>query len=217
MTAIFAPDASFQPRPGLCWGTRSNLNDLLGFLQAEKLEGRHVFSLASEDGFGVCTTKGYGIDQVFFSDCPSMVKFLKTTNRDFAISAVASFGFGFFFVLTEGLKKYAGKKQLITIRRGWRSVEEAIDKGWDMGAIITELCYCKKTGLYVLVMTESTANQGYGWNLTNESYNDNFDEGFHPTLVLHHPTNNSILTVTTTDENRSGYTIRPRHPIQAWC
>jgi len=28
LTAIFAPDASFQPRPGLGWGTMNNLNDL---------------------------------------------------------------------------------------------------------------------------------------------------------------------------------------------
>jgi len=69
-----------------------------------------------------------------------------------------------------------------------------------MGAIITELCFCKKTGLYVLVMTESTAQQGYGWNLTNESLDDKFEEGFHPTLVLHLPTNKSTLTVMTTDD-----------------
>lgn len=193
-----------------------NLNDLRGFLQAEKSEGRHIFSLASDDrfGFGVCTMEGYGTDQIFCSGFPSVVKFLNTTERNFAISAVASWGSRFFFVLTKGVAMYAGKKQFITIRRGWRLVEEAITECGDMGAIITGLCYCKKTGLYALVMTESTAQQAYGWDW--DSTQDFVAEGYHPTLVLHHPTNSSILTVMTTDENRSGFTIRSKHPIYAW-
>ena len=189
----------------------------MDFLEAEKSEGRHVFSLASEDGFGfgVLTMEGYGTDQIFFIDYLSMVKFLETTNRDFAISAVASLGSRFFFVLTEGLKMYAGKEQFTTIRRGWKSVKEAIDRGWDMGYIITGLCCSRTTGLCALVMTESTAQQGYGWGWDRTL--DFVAEEYHPTLVLHNPTNSSILTVMTTDENRSGYTIRPRHPIQALC
>lgn len=216
LTAIFAPDASFQPRPGLGWGTMSNLNDLMRFLQAEKLEGRHVFSLASEArfGFGVLTMEGYGTDQVFCTGFPSVVRFLKTTDRNFAISAVASWGSQFFFVLTEGVEMYAGKKQFITIRRGWMLIEEAIYEGWDMGAIITGLCFCTKTGQYALVMTESTAQQAYEWDW--DSTQDFVANGYHPTLVLHHPPNDSILTVLTTDENRSGYTIRSKHPIYAW-
>jgi len=219
LTAIFAPHASFKPRPGLGWGTKSNLKDLLGFLQEEKSRGRHVFSLASDDcfGFGVLTIEGYGTHQQIFIDYPSAVNFLRTTDRNFAISAVASWGSRFCFIMTEGVEMYDGEGQTFTIIRSWGSVKEAIEEGWSSGFIITGLCYSKKTGLYVLVMTESPEIQCYRWGLPNESYNDKFVQGYHPTLVLHHPTYVMILTVMTTDQNRSGHTVRVKYPILARC
>ena len=217
LTAIFAPDASFKPRPGLCWGTKSSLNDLLNFLQAEKSKGRHVFSIASDNdfGFGVCTMEGYGTNQIIFTDYLSVLKFQKTTDRDFAISAVASRGFQFCFIMTEGVKMYTGKKQLFYIKPSWTMVEEAIHQGWDIGLNITELYYTKKTGLYYLVMTESTEGQYYQWGMNNDVFNAKVAAGYHPTLVLLHQTNDMILTIMPTASNRSGYKIILKHPIKA--
>ena len=86
-----------------------NLDELLDFLQSEKSEGRHVFSLASDDdfGFGVLTMEGYGTRRIFSYDYSFVGNFLKTTGREFSISAVASWGAAFCFVLTGGVPMYA--------------------------------------------------------------------------------------------------------------
>ena len=219
LTAIFAPYANFWPRPDLAWGTVSNPDQLMAFLQAEKSEGRHVFSLASIDdsGFGFLTMEGFGIDQIFSNNYSFVVDFLKTTDRQFCISAVASWGSSwgsaFCFVLTEGVHMYEGGGQGVTIENSWSETEEAIEIGWEDGLVITELCFSKRTGQYLLVMTKSTAHQMYGWDL-NSICSDKFDEGYHPTIILDHPTHNQILTVMTKDDNRSSFTSRERHPIE---
>ena len=106
---------------------------------------------------------------------------------------------------------FAGAYQAFTIHNNWRSLEEAIEVGWGGGLVITGLCFSKKTGQYLLVMTESPEHQIYGWDL---NYSEEFNEGYHPTIVLDHPTYNQILTVMTKNENRSSFTSRERHPIE---
>ena len=191
-----------------------NLDELLGFLKSEKSEGRHVFSLASDDdfGFGVLTMEGYGTRQIFSEDHSFVENFLKSTGREFSISVVESWGSDFCFVLTEGVQMFAERRQVFTIENRWRGIEGAIEKGWKDGLVITGLCCSKKTGEYLLVMTESTEHQWYQWDL---NYSDNIDESYHPTVVLDDPKcHRGVLTVMTTNDNRSSFTRRVRHPIE---
>ena len=86
----------------------------------------------------------------------------------------------------------------MTIEKRWRGIEEAIETGWEDGLVITGLCCSKKTGEYLLVMTESTEHQWYQWDL---NYSDNIDESYHPTVVLDDPKcHRGVLTVMTTQK-----------------
>ena len=59
--------------------------------------------------------EGFGTDQMFSIDYSFVVNFLETTDREFCISAVTSWGSAFYFVLTEGVDMFEGAYQAFTI------------------------------------------------------------------------------------------------------
>ena len=194
------------------WGKMENPKSLKKFIDAEKSEGRNLFSVAASDdfGFGAFTLEDYGTEQIITTDKEKINMWLKT---GFRITAVCPWRFDFYFVMTLGVKEYEGKAQTWHFSSTWSLLEKQIRKGWENGQVITGLCFLKKTEKYLLVLTESDASQDYMWDATAKDLKDG-NSKFHPTIVFHDLTSDRVLTVLTTGKGKSETHMRLRHPLE---
>lgn len=95
----------------------------------EKSEDRYLFSVAAADdfGFGVFTLEDYGTDQVITTDQDDIDLWWK---KGFHITATCAWRFDFYFVMTKGVREYAGKDQTWYISSSSSSLEDQIRKGF---------------------------------------------------------------------------------------
>ena len=132
--------------------------------------------------------------------------------------------------MTKNVVGYHGKNQIIS-RKNYKSgprserseIKNTIFQDWKIGYAITGICYNHGLKEYLIVMTESTADQNYEWFKPSEDSEKekeeeerrekweareyNFYER-HPTIYFRDPNDEELLVVYTSDENRSGYTYK---------
>ena len=194
------------------WAQKDNLKSFFKFTDAEKSEGRNLFSVAAADdfGFGAFTLEDYGTDQIITTDKDDIDLLWK---KGFHITAVCTWSFDFYFVMTKGVEEFVGKAQTWHFSSSWSSVEKQIRKGWE-NKVITGLCFSAKTEKYLLVLTESDAGQSYKWDISAKYLNDKSSKGYQPTIVFHDLTNDRVLTVLTTGKGKFETHMRLRHPLE---
>ena len=224
LSAIFAPDSRFTPRPAAGWWLASDYDSLMKYLAEQKLpgkcvakEGNYVFSLACDDdlGFGVFTLGGFGTAQEITWDSGSDIV-TEWWDAGYEITACGARNSRFYYVMTKGAKGYNGKAQACGTMNSWGEAEQFIEAMWGEGKIITGICYSTGLNQYLVIMTESSEGQIY--ELLESAGKDWLDEWYakehHPTIVFKDPSQQNILVVMTGDANRSGYTNRYNYPLK---
>ena len=118
--------------------------------------------------------------------------------------------------MTKGTKECTGKGQEWFTRSEWKEIRSEISRVYKEGKGITGICYSTGLGQYFVVMTEMAEGQCYEWfENTDQGHGaldkwvtEKWNEGFHPTIFFHDPTDKKILCVMTKDENRPDYQYR---------
>ena len=203
----------------MCWGNRKNYDNFIEFVKErwEWKNGRsqQIYSLACDEklGFGVFFMENYGTSQCVRTNVHDIEK---KWEQGFKITACAARGSTFYIIMTKDTNEYKGRQVWFT-RNSWQEANNDIQKYYNEGKAITGICYSTGLGQYFVVMTETPQGQTYEWfdngtarvNWENEQYKD----GFHPTIIFKDPTDNKTLVVMTTDENRSSYTSRYNYKV----
>lgn len=226
ISAIFDDHDEFKPRPSISLWEIPTHDDFIQYAGKLRSDNKHIFSLACDDdfGFGIFAIKGFGGDQVvtWTTDTCSkkghdggMCCVKKYWDLDYKITACGAINGRFYCVMTKGAKGFEkGKIQTYIKRSSWSDVSDEISKQYKKGKIITGICYSTRKRLYLLVMTKSEEGQSYRWDWDNEYVNDRYDEGQHPTIFFKDPTDEKILLVTTTDNDRNKCVFRKDYPLK---
>ena len=137
------------------------------------------------------------------------------------ITSCTAKGSTFYFVMTKNVVGYHGKRQCWFTRSSWAEIEIEIEKNWSNGKVITGICYNQGLKQYLVVMTESAADQSYRcfkyseFSEQSKWEDKEYDEkDRHPTIYFLDPNNHQLLIVYTSDENRSTYTAWPWFSLQ---
>ena len=122
--------------------------------------------------------------------------------------------------MTKDTKEYDGKGQKWFTRSTWTETRDEIQEGYKEGKVINGICYSTGLEQYLVVMTKMPQRQSYRLfgKTEKQAFSDweheKFEQGFHPTIIFEHPTENLTLSVMTEDENRSDYVRRRRHKLR---
>ena len=220
ISAIFAEDSRYKPRPALSWVNRDDHDGFLRYIEDERRsKGKHVFSMACDDyfGFGVFTMKDFGTDQDITWD-PDMSTVQQWYDKRYRITACGARNSTFYYIMTRGAKGYDKKNQICKIKDSWQEADEYIRQQWEDGKLLTGICYSTGLKQYLLVMTESSGEQSYSWGTSSQIVDfdwveEEYDRGLSPTIIFHDPSSDRVLVVMTSDSNRSGYIIRQMHGL----
>ena len=210
LSGIFVNSKLYSPRPSLGWGiVKGNYDeDILLFINKHRKESKNVYSLAcdKEFGFGAFFMAGYGTEQV-------LVKGVKDVQKNwddgFMITACATQGSTFYFIMTKDTTEYHGKGQRCFIRDSWKGANDEIQEGYRTGFALTGICYSSELERYLIVMTELIGEQCFRWFGTTKLKDmddwemEKHNQGFHPSIIFRDPTDNKTLIVMIKDENRS--------------
>ena len=223
-SGCFAASKMYSPRPALSWWIRKDYDSFLEFVK-EKWKGingesQNIYSLACDEsfGFGVFFMENYGTSQSIIPTGNSAIQ--EKYDEGFHITACAAQGSTFYVIMTKDTGEYEGKEQNWNTFTSWSEANDEIQKKYKEGKAITGICYSTGLKQYGVVMTETPEHQTCKWfndgtagvNWISEQY----EVGYHPTIIFKDPTNNKILIVMTTDENRSGctYTCRLNYKLK---
>ena len=218
VSTIFAEDSRYKPRPVLGWVNRDDHDGFIQYIEDERSKGRHVFSMACEDdfGFGVFTMEDFGTSQEITWDS-DMSEIQQWYDADYRITACGARNSRFYYTMTLGATGYDGKEQICAIKDSWVEANEFISQELEDGKILTGICYSTGMKQYFLVMTESSASQSIRGTISQAVDYDwvyeEYSKGLSPTIIFHDPSFNLVLVVMTSDTNRSGYLIRPKHGL----
>ena len=219
-SGCFATSKLYSPKPAFAWGNRKKYET---FELWKNTKSKNVYSLACDEkfGFGAFLIEGFGTSQ---SIVTSMYKenIRKQWDEGLSITACAARGSTFYIVMTKDTTEYQGKAQAWFTRSTWDEVKNEIQKGYQDGKAITGICYSTGLRRYFVVMTVMPARQCYErHDITKEGrvaqiewVNDKHEEGFHPTIIFHDPTDDKILVVMATDKNRLDYECNFRIKIK---
>ena len=206
----FSPSKRYIPRPVVSYGTLEKYDDFLKFVKEKGGNGKcqHIYSLACDDnlGFGVFFMKKYGTDQTIITNTSDIEKKL---DEGFNITACAARGLIFLVIMIKGTEEYKGKAQTWFTRSTWDKANNEIQKGRKEGKVITGICYSSGLGRYFVAMT--TTREGQCYHRFDDGIarikwmDEKSEKGFHPTIIFKDPTDQKIVVVMTTDDNRSGY------------
>ncbi len=214
----FAPSKMYNPRPALTWGIRKDYDSFLEFVKEKWkwINGKsyNIYSLACDDnlGFGVFLMENYGTAQCIIPTGTSRIQ--AKYDEGFMITACAARGSTFYVVMTKDTEEYKEKAQTWFTRSTWTEANNEIQKEYKEGKAITGICYSTGLKEYGVFMTETSEGQTYKWfddgtaacNWIDEQY----QVGYHPTIIFKDPTDNEVLVVSTRNENRSGFTATIR-------
>ena len=222
ISAIFGEDLRYdRRRVGLGWVNTDDHNDFMEYIEDQRSKGRHVFSIACDDhfGFGLLTMDDFGTTQgvAWDSDMSTVQEWF---DAGYHITACGARNSQFYYIMTRGAMGYDGKKQTCTLKDSWGEAEDYIRQQWEKGYVLTGICYSTGKKQYFLVMTQSSEGQtqSHNWGTTSQAVDFNWVEeecrmGREPTIIFHDPSDNLVLVVTTSDRNRSGSSIRPKHGL----
>lgn len=218
-SACFAPSERYNPRPATSWGIQENHDTFSKFVKEKwkGINGRslNIYSLGCDEnlGFGVFFLENYGTGQCIVTDLSDIEK---KWEDGFEITACAARGSTFYIIMTKDTNGYIGGQAWFTCNSSGEADSE-IEKEYREGKAITGICYSPGRGQYFVVMTEIPQGQTYAWfndgTARSNWMDEEYEEGFHPTIIFKDPTDNKTLVVMTTDENRSGYTCRFNYKV----
>ena len=222
-SGIFASSKLYNPRPATSWGIKRNYDAFLEFANEKwkRVNGKSkkIYSLACDEkfGFGAFFMKGYGTKQVIIESTDDIQKQWKDGLK---ITSCAALDSTFYIVMTKDTKEYDGKGQKWFTRSTRTETRDEIQEGYKEGKVITGICYSTGLEQYLVVMTKMPQRQSYRLfgKTEKKAFSDweheKFEQGFHPTIIFEHPTENLTLSVMTEDENRSDYVRRRRHKLR---
>ena len=209
LNAIFDEDSRYTPRPAIGWWLASDHDQFMDYVEKERSEGRHVFSLACDDdlGFGVFTLEGVGTDQgvTWDSDMSSVQEWL---DEGYRITACGARNSRFYYVMTRGAMEYEGKSQTCITRSTWGEAVQFIEEMYKEGERITGICYSTGLEKYLVIMTESSESgqcSMWGNEGISEWMAEQYSKRHDPTIIFTDPRSQKNLVVMTSDNDRSGY------------
>lgn len=213
ISAIFRSDSTFRTErlERFC-----SHDDFIKFANEQVVENRHIFSMACDEDFGIgcCTTEAMGTDQkvVWYSDAKRMQTMInKFLGADFRITACAAMSDMFYLVMTKAPNGCKNPNQSAFTASTWSDIDTNIKKKWEMGLVITSICYSTDQKQYLVIMSEEEEEQGYRcwpWS-RNETHRDVLSAT--PTLVFKDPVNEWDLVVFRADNRSQGYRSTGRY------
>lgn len=219
----FAPSKRYSPRPALAWGIRNNYDTFLEFVKEkwEWINGNRqmIYSLTCDENLGFCVffMENYGTAQTIIMTGNSDIQ--KKFDEGYEITACAARGSTFYVIMTKDTEEYKGKAQTWITPSTWAEAKDEIEKKYKEGKAITGICYSTGLKQYGIAMTGTPARQTYKWfddgTAANDWTSEQYQQGYHPTTIFKDPTDNKILIVMTSDENRSGYTSRLNYKLKS--
>ena len=207
-SGIFASSKLYNPRPATSWGIKRNYDAFLEIANEKwkRVNGKSkkIYSLACDEkfGFGAFFMDGYGTKQVIIESTDDIQKQWKDGLK---ITSCAALDSTFYIVMTKDTKEYDGKGQKWFTRSTWTETRDEIQEGYKEGKVITGICYSTGLEQYLVVMTKMPQRQSYRLfgKTEKKAFSDweheKFEQGFHPTIISEHPTENLTLSVMTED------------------
>ncbi len=211
----FAPLKMYYPAPARTWGIRKNYDDFSEFVD-EQWKSTDIYSLACDEnfGFGVFFMANYGTSQTIVTNTSDIEE---EWNEGFKITAYAARGSTFYIIMTKDTEEYKHKAQAWFTRNTWTGARDEIQTAHKKGKAITGICYSTGLEQYFVVMTETSERQTYKWfepGTSTKWMDEQYEEGYHPTVVFKDPTDNKTLVVMTRDKNRSGSVSRFNYELK---